>query len=121
MNHLAHFFLPPDSGLPLVEGYHHMGMVALSVLVPILMSMMALQTAQMARVTANQKYKRIALTLGAVALGMGVWEMHFIAMMAFVLPVPVTYYLWFTVFSILPDFLPLGLALRIFSPRRSPT
>ncbi len=121
MNHLAHFFLPPDSGLPLVEGYHHMGMVALSVLVPILMSMMALQTAQMARVTANQKYKRIALTLGAVALGMGVWVMHFIAMMAFVLPVPVTYDLGLTVFSILPACVASGIALRILSQRRHPT
>src|SRR5690625_7988708 len=83
--------------------------------------MMALQTAQMARVTANQKYKRIALTLGAVALGMGVWVMHFIAMMAFVLPVPVTYDLGLTVFSILPACVASGIALRILSLRRHPT
>ena len=98
-----------------------MGMVALSILVPILMSMMALHTAKMASVTANKKYKRVALGLGALALGVGIWVMHFIAMMAFMLPVPVSYDLVLTAVSILPACAASGIALRILAQRRRPT
>ncbi|CAM4031218.1 bifunctional diguanylate cyclase/phosphodiesterase [Paenibacillus alkaliterrae] len=48
-------------------------------------------------------------------MGMGIWSMHFIAMLAFHLSIPVTYSLSLVIFSIIPAILASGLALHIVS------
>jgi two-component system, sensor histidine kinase and response regulator len=69
--------------------YDHL-QVALSVVIAIAASYAALDLAE--RVTAASGWGRsVWLTGGAVAMGIGIWSMHFTAMLAFHLPVPVGY------------------------------
>ena len=53
------------------------------------------------------------LWAGAGVLGTGIWAMHFIGMLAFVLATPVTYRPWITVASAVPAVLGSAVALRI--------
>src|SRR6266705_1383976 len=65
-------------------------LVFLSVLIAILASYAALDLA--GRVTSAQgKVRLFWLNGGAVAMGFGIWSMHYIGMLAFRLPVPVQY------------------------------
>ena len=75
--------------------------VVLSILVAILASFTALDMAS--RVSASQP-RRIAarwLLAGGVAMGAGIWSMHFVGMLAFRLPIPLGYDLWLTLESLL--------------------
>jgi len=70
---------------------HSPDLVVLSVLVAILASGAALDLA--GRVTAAQGWVRLLwLLAGGFVLGLGIWAMHFTAMLAFELPVPVSYH-----------------------------
>jgi NO-binding membrane sensor protein with MHYT domain len=51
------------------------------------------------------------LAVGALALGTGIWAMHFIGMLAFSLPCHVNYDPWITVLSMLPGIVASGIAL----------
>src|SRR5882762_4269602 len=65
-------------------------LVALSVIIAVLASYAALDLA--GRVTsARGKARLLWLSGGAIAMGFGVWSMHYIGMLAFRLPVPVQY------------------------------
>ncbi|HZW92537.1 MAG TPA: MHYT domain-containing protein [Candidatus Eremiobacteraceae bacterium] len=77
-----------NAGLP---GFYDYGEVARSVLIAIAASYAALDLA--GRVTAAMGRVRLVwLSGGAVAMGLGIWEMHFKGMIAFRLPVPVQYH-----------------------------
>src|SRR6201984_3664897 len=70
-------------------------LVALSVLIAIFASYGALDLA--GRVTAAVGWTRAAWLIGgAGAMGTGIWSMHYIGMLAFILPTPVSYH-WPTV------------------------
>jgi NO-binding membrane sensor protein with MHYT domain len=69
--------------------------VALSVLLAVAASYAALELA--GRVTASRGTKRTAwLSGGAIVMGIGIWSMHYVGMLAFRLPVPALYH-WPTV------------------------
>src|SRR5580704_14737895 len=73
-----------------INGSYDFRLVALSVLIAVLASYAALEMA--ARVTAAQGSIRFAWLLGgAMAMGTGIWSMHYIGMLAFSLPFPVLY------------------------------
>jgi len=85
-------------GAPLVGSYDY-GQVARSILVAFAASYAALDLG--GRITAARGWARAAwLTGGAIAMGIGIWAMHFKAMLAFSLPVPVAYH-WPTVLAAL--------------------
>src|SRR2546423_15409266 len=71
------------------------------------------------RVTFARGWSRLLwLTGGAIAMGFGIWSMHYIGMLAFRLPVPVQYD-WPTVLlSLLAAVLASATALFIVSRRR---
>jgi two-component system sensor histidine kinase/response regulator len=99
-----------------MDQYHHPGMVVLSISVAILASYTALDLA--GRVTAARGRARIAwLGSGAVTLGTGIWAMHFVAMLAFHLPIPIAYDVLLLIGSALPAFVASFLALLIASRR----
>jgi PAS domain S-box-containing protein len=76
-------------------GSYNYALVALSVLIAIFASYAALDLA--GRVTAAGGWTRaIWLLGGAGAMGTGIWSMHYIGMLAFILPIPVAYH-WPTV------------------------
>jgi len=69
--------------------YNH-GLVVLSVVIAIVAAYAALDLA--GRVTsAGGKVRFLWLSGGAVAMGTGIWSMHYIGMLAFRLPIPVLY------------------------------
>ena len=71
-------------------GSYNYHLVTLSVLIAIFASYAALELA--ARVTAARGRVRLVwLAGGAIAMGVGIWSMHYIGMLAFSLPVPVLY------------------------------
>src|SRR5207237_4295812 len=76
-------------------GSYNYALVALSVLIAMLASYAGLDLA--ARVTAAAGSTRAVWLLGgAGAMGTGIWSMHYLGMLAFVLPIPVAYH-WPTV------------------------
>jgi PAS domain S-box-containing protein len=71
-------------------GSYNYALVALSVLIAIFASYAALDLA--GRVTAAGGWTRAVWLLGgAGAMGTGIWSMHYIGMLAFILPIPVAY------------------------------
>jgi PAS domain S-box-containing protein len=76
-------------------GSYNYPLVALSVLIAMFASYAALDLA--GRVTAAGGWTRAVWLLGgAGAMGTGIWSMHYIGMLAFILPIPVAYH-WPTV------------------------
>src|SRR3984893_5086155 len=100
----------------LIGSYNH-ALVALSVLIAIFASYAALDLA--GRVTAAGGWTRgVWLLGGAGAMGSGIWSMHYIGMLAFILPIPVAYH-WPTVLlSLLAAILASVVALHVVSRQK---
>jgi NO-binding membrane sensor protein with MHYT domain len=78
--------MPIASSEAALAGTYDYRLVALSVLIAVLASYAALDLA--GRVTAARGRRRfIWLVGGATAMGMGIWSMHYIGMLAYSLPV----------------------------------
>ena len=101
----------PD--IVLASSYDYL-LVALSVIIAVLASYAALDLA--GRVTsARGKARLLWSSGGAIAMGFGIWSMHYIGMLAFRLPVPVQYD-WPTVLlSLLAAILASAVALFVVS------
>ena len=79
-----------DIAMTGMHGTHESPLVSLSILIAICASYTALTLA--GRVAAARGRARIAWLLGgSVAMGTGIWSMHFVAMLAFHLPVAISY------------------------------
>src|ERR1700746_2926211 len=98
-------------------GSYNYSLVALSVLIAIFASYAALDLA--GRVTAARGWIRAVWLLGgAGAMGTGIWSMHYIGMLAFILPIPVAYH-WPTVLlSLLAAVLASAVALGAVSRQK---
>jgi PAS domain S-box-containing protein len=98
----------------LLTGIYDYRLVALSVLISTLASFAALDLG--GRVTASRgPIRSIWLMGGAAAMGIGIWSMHYIGMLAYSLPVPVFYH-WPTVLlSLLAATLASAVALFVVS------
>ncbi|HAI48204.1 MAG TPA: hypothetical protein DCM50_16155 [Stenotrophomonas sp.] len=82
-----------------MTGTYSQSLVVFSLLVAILASYTALDMA--GRLASTQgRVARWWLAGGAIAMGLGIWSMHFIGMLAFHLPIPVGYDLGITLFSL---------------------
>ena len=87
-----------------ISGQYSLGLVVVSVSVAILASYVAFAYSE--RYRTNQGYiQTIWLTIGSIVMGMGVWCMHFIGMMAYQLPLPVNYDIQITLLSMIPAIL----------------
>jgi len=74
----------------IIVGVYDIPLVVLSVLIAILAAGAAIDLA--GRVTSARGRARLVwLTGGAIAMGTGIWSMHYIGMLAFRLPIPVLY------------------------------
>jgi PAS domain S-box-containing protein len=92
-------------------------LVALSIVIAILASYAALELA--GRVTANRGRAQLGwLLAGAFAMGSGIWAMHFIGMLAFRLPLPVSYHVPTVILSLVAAVLASGIALYVVSHER---
>ncbi len=100
-----------------MTGSYDYRLVTLSVVIAVCAAYAALDLA--GRTTASRGRVRLVwLGGGAVAMGLGIWSMHYIGMLAFLLPVPVLYD-WPTVLvSLLAAIFASGVALFVVSRRR---
>ncbi|HKN37454.1 MAG TPA: MHYT domain-containing protein [Terriglobales bacterium] len=100
-----------------MTGFYDYRLVALSVVIAICAAYAALELA--GRITAASGRVRSAwLAGGATAMGLGIWSMHYIGMLAFSLPVPVSYD-WPTVLlSLLAAVFASAVALFVVSRRK---
>ena len=80
--------MPPSATL-LAGSYNHY-LVALSIFIAMFASYAALDLASRVN-SARGRIRAMWLWGGALAMGMGIWSMHYIGMLAFQLPVPVEY------------------------------
>jgi diguanylate cyclase len=99
--------------MPLAAAYDPL-LVALSIAVAIVASYVALDTA--GRVRGARGRLRLGWMIGgAFAMGLGIWSMHFIGMLAFHLPVPMRYDASLVVLSVVVAILASALAMIVAS------
>ena len=90
-------------------------LVMLSVLMAVLASFVALQLTGRIQQASTTIGKSLWLTSGSLAMGGGVWAMHFIGMLAFSLPCGISYDLMQTLASMVPGVLASAVALWAIS------
>ncbi|VVT13668.1 MHYT domain-containing protein [Rhizobium sp. EC-SD404] len=84
-----------------MHGHHDPALVALSILIAIAASYTALDLAGRLRAAASNRASMAWLGTAALAMGGGIWSMHFIAMLALSLPgIEITYDAALTLFSL---------------------
>jgi PAS domain S-box-containing protein len=113
---LSSLFNVPDDPSLLSYGMYTPRLVILSVLVAIFASWMALLIAGQAAVNRSQRW--IVLGTGSLALGTGVWAMHFIGMLAFDLCTDVDYDPVATIISGVPSIAASFVALWLIARER---
>src|SRR5258708_5343531 len=102
----------------LMEGRFDPTLVALSVIIATAASYTALDLAS--RVPGSTGRPRLAwLAAAAIAMGGGIWSMHFIAMLAFITPMPVAYDISLSVLSLLVAVIVTGLAFILVARRHT--
>lgn len=117
MEIFSNLFIDTSQPNTYFQGSFEFGLVFLSLLVSTFSTSMALLTANIARHTENTFYRNVCLTAGALALGGGVWSMHFIGMLAYRIPSHVHYSTALTLFSVLPACITSWFALRLLIQR----
>ena len=102
--------------LRLMKGFYDFWTVGFSLLVACLAAYTAFSLTSRITAAVGRFAQNCWLAAGAIAIGAGIWCMHFIGMLAFTLPIPVGYALIPTVSSlliaVLASFLALFLATR---------
>jgi len=98
-----------------VFGVYDWFLVCASLAIAIVASYTALDVASRLRVLSSLQYRTFWLACGALVMGVGIWSMHFVGMLAFKLPMPVHYDLNTTVLSLLWALAASGVALQVMS------
>ena len=100
--------------MTVLNGSYDYRLVALSIALAVFASYAALDLA--GRVTAAEGWVRaVWLSAGAAAMGLGIWAMHYIGMLALVLPMPIFYHLPTVLLSLLAAIAASGVALHVVS------
>lgn len=98
-----------------LQGSYDPWLVLLSFLVASMAGYAALNVAAHIGAMEMRHTRRAWLVIGALAMGTGIWAMHFIGMLAFSLPLYMSYDLVMTMVSVVPAVLGSGLALAVMS------
>src|SRR5438309_4576553 len=101
-----------------VTGTHNPYLVALSILVASFASYTALDLGGHVGTTRGHA-RRVWLVAAAITMGGGIWSMHFIGMLAFVMPIPMSYDTGLTALSLVVAILVTGGGFYVISRRSS--
>jgi NO-binding membrane sensor protein with MHYT domain/nitrogen-specific signal transduction histidine kinase len=74
-----------------MHGTYNVLLVSLSLAIATLASYTALELASLIALLEQPKLRHLWLGAGATAMGIGIWSMHFVGMLAFSLPIPLGY------------------------------
>ncbi len=103
-----------------VHGSYDTALVVFSYIVAVVASYTVLDLA--GRVSESSGFSRsVWLVFGGAAMGMGIWSMHFVGMLAFTLEVPVAYDLTLVLVSVLVAILASYIALKIVGRKQLTT
>lgn len=108
---IDYFFDYGQSTLPLVDGEQHLGLVLLSFVVALLGSYTSLLTLVRANSYRQPLYRHGWLLVSAIIAGLAVWSMHFIGMLAFIIPLAIEHHVGITIVSVVPAILANWFAL----------
>ncbi len=101
----------------LVLSNHDPLLVLMSLCIAVFTSGMALQLAGVARDSDSAWWRQVTIATGSLALGAGIWAMHFIGMLAFQLCAEVRFDLGVTLLSMLPSLGASWVALTVLARR----
>src|SRR5258708_9368725 len=105
------------NSMTVLSGSYDYRLVALSVVLAVSASYAALDLA--GRVTSAQGRARgVWLGAGVAAMGLGIWAMHYVGMLALTMPIPVAYHLPTVMLSLLAAIAASGVALFVVSRTR---
>jgi NO-binding membrane sensor protein with MHYT domain len=106
---------PKIGAIPMVvTGTHDPFLVALSILVAALASYTALDLSGHVG-AARGLARRVWLVAAAITMGGGIWSMHFIGILAFVMPIPMSYDIGLTTLSLLVAIFVTGVGFYVIS------
>ncbi len=88
-------------------------LVLLSYLIACLSAYTAWNMASLYQIENNARRKLIWMSCGGLVMGCGIWAMHFVAMLAYQLPVAINYDITITLFSVVPAVIASILAISI--------
>lgn len=114
---LRQWFEYPDDPL-LLAGSYDFKLVLLSFLIAVFSSAIALHITAQAISVNKRKLRLLMLGSGSIALGGGVWSMHFIGMLAFALCTSVSYQPGLTFLSMVPSIAACWVALDLISRKQ---
>ncbi len=118
MEWLYDWFLFSGDDVSLYRDYsYNLWLVLLSLLVAIYASFIGFQISSQTRMITTRLRYHLSLFAGSVALGAGVWSMHFIAMLAFQMPAQIEYDPMLTFLSMLPSIAASWIALKLIVKR----
>ncbi len=95
------FIIPKDSEM--LIGHYNYWLVTLSLVIAIFASWMAFKAASFTRTQSHFWARQLVLASGSLALGSGIWSMHFIGMLAFDIHMAMHYDVVLTIISMLPS------------------
>jgi diguanylate cyclase (GGDEF)-like protein/PAS domain S-box-containing protein len=101
-----------------IHGSYNLGLVALSILLALVSSYAALDLG--GRVASTRgRGRAVWLAGGSFSMGMGIWAMHYVGMLALTMPMPVLYHVPTVIVSLLAAILASGVALFVVGqPKR---
>lgn len=102
-----------------IIGHYDKSLITLSLLIAIIASYTALDLAKQVKLESGKRKSPIWLLGGAIAMGAGIWSMHFVAMLAFHLPIPIRYNLTVTLLSLASAIAASTLALWLLSQSKT--
>lgn len=102
-------------GPSISHGHHDPLLVAMSIVVACLAGYSSLSIVDRIRLTKSPRARSAWLAGGAAAMGSGIWAMHFTAMTAMSVHMPVSYRLDVTALSVVPGLLGSWVSLRSMS------
>ncbi len=96
---MDHSFILPD--IIFTKSYSA-PLISLSIVISIIASFTAFGISERAVSTSNKTIELLWNLFGAVTMGLGIWAMHFVGMLALSLPVQITYDTTLTLISVIP-------------------
>lgn len=92
MDFYNHFFLTGDAPVDLLDKVYSPYMVVVSYVIAVVASYVALDMGAHLRQPMTRVFRFLWITLGALVMGIGMWAVHFVGMLAFVTDIPINWF-----------------------------
>ncbi len=117
MSKFSEWFQTTPIPADVIPGYYDLKLVVLSYVIAVFASYVALNLVGRLRSEKNSQIRFYWLAGGAFAMGSGIWSMHFVGMLAFIMPMPMEYDVSWTAASLIVAVLASVLALFILQKK----